>query len=39
MALTRLAKLSAEAARQMCSQEKVFWKYAANLKGNTHTEV
>ena len=28
-----------EAAAQMCSQEKVFWKYAANLQENTHAEV
>ena len=28
-----------EAAVQRCSQEKVFWKYAANLQENAHTEV
>ena len=28
-----------EAATQRCSQEKVFWKYAANLQENTHAEV
>ena len=28
-----------EAAIQRCSQEKVFWKYAANLLENTHAEV
>ena len=28
-----------EKARQMCSSEKVFWKYAANLKESTHAEV
>ena len=28
-----------EAATQRCSLEKVFWKYAANLQGNTHAEV
>ena len=31
--------LSAEAATQRCSKEKVFWKHAANLQENTHTEV
>ena len=30
---------SAEAATQRCSQEKVFWKYAANLQENTHAEL
>ena len=29
----------AEAALQRCSQEKVIWKYAANLKKKTHAEV
>ena len=29
----------AEAALQRCSQEKVFWKYSANLQENTHAEV
>ena len=28
-----------EAATQRCSKEKVFWKYAANLQGNTRAEV
>ena len=28
-----------EAATQMCSREKVFWKYAASLQENTHAEV
>ena len=28
-----------EAAVQMCSTEKVFWKYASNLQENTHDEV
>ena len=28
-----------EAAIQRCSQEKLFWKYAANLQKNTHVEV
>ena len=28
-----------EAAVQRCSQEKVFWKYAANLQENSHAEV
>ena len=28
-----------EAALQRFSQEKVFWKYAANLQENTYTEV
>ena len=28
-----------EVAVQRCSQEKVFWKYAANLQENTHAEV
>ena len=28
-----------EAATQRCSQEKVFWKYAANLQENTHDEA
>ena len=30
---------NSEAALQKCSQEKVFWKYAANLQENTHAEV
>ena len=28
-----------EAVAQRCSQEKVFWKYAANLHENTHAQV
>ena len=28
-----------EVAIQRCSWEKVFWKYAANLQENTHTEI
>ena len=28
-----------EAALQMCSYKKVFWKYAANLQENTHAKV
>ena len=28
-----------EAATQRCSQEKIFWKYAANLQENPHAEV
>ena len=28
-----------EAATQRCSEEKVFWKYSANLQKNTHAEV
>ena len=28
-----------EAALQRCSEEKVFWKYAANLQENTHAEM
>ena len=32
-------KILSEAATQRCSQEKVFWKYAANLLENTHAEV
>ena len=28
-----------EAATQRCSQEKLFWKYAANLQENTRAEV
>ena len=28
-----------EAAIQMCSWEKMFWKYAVNLQENTHAEV
>ena len=31
-------QVPAEAAAQMCSEEKVFWKYAANLLENTHAE-
>ena len=31
--------LDSQAAVQRCSQEKVFWKYAANLQENTHAEV
>ena len=30
---------SSEAVLQRCSYEKVFWKYAANLQENIHTEV
>ena len=29
----------AEAALQRCSWKKVFWKYTANLQGNTYAEV
>ena len=28
-----------ETALHMCSLEKVFWKYEANLQENTHVEV
>ena len=28
-----------EAALQMFSQEKVFWKYAVNLQENTHLDA
>ena len=28
-----------EAALQRCSKENVFWKYAANLHENTHTDM
>ena len=28
-----------EAATQMCSLKKVFWKYAANFLENTHAKV
>ena len=28
-----------EAATQMCSEEKVFWKYAANLQENINAQV
>ena len=31
--------ISTEEATQRCFWEKAFWKYAANLKENTHTEV
>ena len=31
--------LYTEAAIQKCSYGKVFWKYAATLQKNTHTEV
>ena len=31
--------LSSEVATRRCSVKKVFWKYAANLKVNTHAEV
>ena len=34
-----VAGTEAETALQDCSQEKVFWKYAANLQENTHAEV
>ena len=37
MANTRL--LITEAAVQRCSSEKVFWKYAAVLREDTHAEV
>ena len=30
---------SEEAAHQRCSYKNLFWKYAANLQENTHTEV
>ena len=30
---------SSEATLHRCSQEKVFWKYVANLQKNTHVEV
>ena len=29
----------AEATIQRCSQENLFWKYAANLQENTHAKV
>ena len=32
-------KQNLEVALQRCSQEKLFWKYEANLQENTHTEV
>ena len=28
-----------EAATQRCSLEKLFWKYAANVRENTHAEA
>ena len=31
--------LNIEAALKRCSQEKVFWKYAADLKENTRAEL
>ena len=31
--------INSEAAIQSCSEEKMFWKYAANLQENTHAEV
>ena len=31
--------LATEAATQRCFQEKMFWKYAANLQENSHAEV
>ena len=34
-----IEKQYAEAAIQRCSQEKVFWKYVANLQENTHAKV
>ena len=37
--IIKIVKESAEAAIQMCSEEKVFWKYAANLQESTHAEV
>ena len=30
---------SSEAALRKCSYKKVFWKYTANLRENTHAEV
>ena len=34
-----LIQKASEAAVRGCSEEKVFWKYAANLQENTHAEV
>ena len=31
--------MQTEAATQRCSEEKVFWKYAANLQENTQADV
>ena len=33
-----LIQRTTEAALRRCSQEKVFWKYAANLQENTYAE-
>ena len=35
----RQESLLQEAAFQRCSKQKVFWKYAATLQENTHTEL
>ena len=35
----KVSDRDAEAAIRRCSQEKVFWKYAANLQENAHVEV
>ena len=32
-------RIYTDAALQRCSLEKVFWKYAPNLKENTHVKV
>ena len=37
--LSFLEEEKLEAALQRCSQEKVFWKYTANLQENTYVEV
>ena len=37
--LRQTNELTSKAAVQRCSEEKVFWKYAANLQENTHAEV
>ena len=37
--MTNVSFPAIEAALQKCSQEKVFWKYAANLQENTRPEV
>ena len=34
-----MCRLTPEAALQKCSEEKVFWKYAANLQENNYAEV
>ena len=36
---TKHIRLLKEASLQRCSQEKVYWKYTANLQENTHGEV